>query len=80
MITRTELYRLKYMGICNKMANLRKAKGYAQIDLSRLTNLSQQYISRVERGIIIFFFTKAIKIEEALGECHCNVFFKCDKL
>lgn len=65
------------MCICNKVASLRKANGYTQIDLSRLTNLSQQYISRVERGLIVPSLPKAIKIAEALGECYCNVFFKC---
>lgn len=63
--------------ICNKVADLRKSNGFTQIDLSRLTNLSQQYISRVERGIIIPSLPKAIKIAEALGECYCNVFYKC---
>ena len=68
---------MKDMCICNKVASLRKANGYTQIDLSRLTNLSQQYISRVERGLIVPSLPKAIKIAEALGECYCNVFFKC---
>lgn len=65
------------MYICNKVTNLRKANGYTQIDLSRLINLSQQYISRVARGLIVPSLPKAIKIAEALGECYCNVFFKC---
>ena len=63
--------------ICNSLASLRKAKGYTQIELSNLTNLSQQYISNVERGVIVPSISKAIILADALGECYCNVFYKC---
>lgn len=63
--------------ICNKLLLLRKKKGYTQLELSKLTNLSQQYISNVERGVIIPSLPKAIKLAKALGECYSDVFFEC---
>ena len=63
--------------ICNNLATLRNAKGYTQVELSKLTNLSQQYISNVERGVIVPSISKAIILEDALGECYCNIFYKC---
>ena len=63
--------------ICNSLASLRKAKGYTQIELSNFTNLSQQYISNVERGVIVPSISKAIILADALGECYCNIFYKC---
>lgn len=63
--------------ICNSLASLRKSKGYTQLQLSELTNISQQYISGVERGIIVPTIQRAIKLADALEECYCNVFYKC---
>ena len=62
--------------ICNNLAALRKVKGYTQVELSKLTNLSQQYI--VERGVIVPSISKAIILADALGECYCNIFYKCE--
>ncbi len=64
--------------VCNNLVALRRGKGYTQAEFSEMTNLSQQYISTVERGIIIPSLPKAIKIAEALGECYCNVFYRCE--
>ena len=64
--------------ICNKLAALRNVKGYTQVELSKLTNLSQQYISNVERGVIVPSISKAIILADALGECYCNIFYKCE--
>ena len=62
--------------IDNNVAKLRRMKGYTQMDLAKLTYLSQQYISNVERRILTPSLQKAIIIAEALDECCCNVFFK----
>ena len=56
---------------------MRKAKGYTQIELSNLTNLSQQYIGNVERGVIVPSISKAIILGDVLGECYGNIFYKC---
>ena len=61
---------LEDIKICNNLATLRNAKGYTQVELSKLTNLSQQYISNVERCVIVPSISKAI----ILGECYCNIF------
>lgn len=65
------------MEICNNVAKFRKKMGYTQQKLSEISNLSQQYISGVERGAILPSIKNAIIISEALGECYCDVFFKC---
>lgn len=63
--------------VCNMVALLRAQKGYTQVELSNLTNLSQQYISNVERGVLVPSLSKAILISEALGERLDKVFCKC---
>lgn len=60
---------LKDIKICNNLATLRNAKGYTQVELSKLTNLSQQYISNVERCVIVLSISKAIILVDASGEC-----------
>lgn len=69
--------KLKNIDICNSLAELRKKNGYTQMDLSRLTDLSQQYISNVERGVVIPSLPKAIRLAEALEVCYCEVFYAC---
>lgn len=70
---------LQEIKICNNVALFRKKNGYTQMELSKLTSLSQQYISRVENGVIVPSISKAIILAEALGKCHCEVFYKCEK-
>lgn len=65
------------MMICNNVARFRTEKGYTQIELAGITELSQQYISRVENGKLEPSIANAIKIAEALEKCFCEVFYKC---
>lgn len=70
---------MEELEICNNVSAFRKEKGYTQVVLSEITKLSQQYISNVERGVIIPSIPKAIRIAEALGVNYGDLFFKCVK-
>lgn len=66
---------LEDIRIYNRLVSLRKKKGYTQMELSKLTNLSQQYISNIERGVTVPSLPKAIVLANALGKCCGEVFY-----
>lgn len=65
------------ISVCSNLLSLRKKKGYTHMNLSEMTNLSQQYISNVERGIVVPSLRRAIILADALGECCGKVFYIC---
>ncbi len=57
---------MKNIEVYNNLDAIKKEKEYTRMKLSEITKLSQQYISRVENGIIVPSIGKAITITEAL--------------
>lgn len=64
--------------VCNKLSEVRKSKGFTQQEFSKLTNLSQQYISSIERGVAVPSLERAILMAEALEVPYSELFFKCN--
>jgi transcriptional regulator with XRE-family HTH domain len=55
------------MNICDKIKILRKIKCFSQIQLSKITGLTQQHISKIESGRITPNLHTLQKILDALG-------------
>lgn len=59
----------------NKITKIRKDKGLTQIELAKKCNISQQSISKIEKGIITPSLTVAFQLSQVLN-CSIDELFK----
>jgi len=63
-----------FVKIGKRVADLRKASGKTQADIAETTDLSNESISRLERGVSMPSVGTLVKIAQAIGVDPCEFF------